>query len=130
MFIAYLLTLPVLVAVDLSWAGFFMKNFYQERLSTIISPTINLVPLAIFYLLFSIGVFYFVAYPAHERHSLMLAILSGALFGAVAYGTYDLVNMTTIAGWPLAVTVVDILWGGVVTAITGAAGYYFLKLFT
>jgi len=124
--LSYLITIPVLVIIDLSWAGYFMKDFYRTRLSHLLSPDVQFVPLIFFYLILSIGIFYFAAYPAHLKHSLLLAIGSGFLLGVVAYGTYDLTNMATLPQWPLIITLVDIAWGGVVVAATAAAGYLLL----
>ena len=44
----------------------------------------------------------------------------GALFGLVAYGTYDLTNLATIKGWSLKVTIIDLLWGGILTGTVSA----------
>jgi uncharacterized membrane protein len=41
------------------------------------------------------------------------ALWQGALFGLIAYATYDLTNLATLKNWPLTVTVVDLGWGAV-----------------
>ena len=127
--LSYLITIPVLVVIDLSWAGYLMKDFYRTRLAHILSPDVHFVPLVFFYLLLSVGIFYFAAYPAHLKQSLLLALGSGFLLGVVAYGTYDLTNMATLAQWPLVITLVDIVWGGVVAGATAGAGYLLLNYF-
>jgi uncharacterized membrane protein len=52
----------------------------------------------------------------------LTAFLFGALFGFMAYMTYDLVNYSTLAGWPLSVVIVDVLWGMTITAIASVVG--------
>ena len=47
----------------------------------------------------------------------------GALLGLVAYGTYDLSNYATLDFWQLPMTVVDIVWGAVLSCIAASAGY-------
>ncbi len=126
---SYLLSLVVLVVVDLSWAGLLMKDFYRARLGHLLAPGVNFMPLVWFYLLLSIGIFYFASYPAFVRHSWVLAACSGALLGIIAYGTYDLTNMATLPSWPLSVTIIDICWGGFVTALTATIGFALLSLF-
>ena len=37
----------------------------------------------------------------------------GAAFGLIAFAVYDLTNQATLRDWRTAMTVVDILWGGV-----------------
>ena len=50
--------------------------------------------------------------------------LWGALFGFFTYATYDLTNMATIRGWPLAMVVVDILWGTLLCTLVAAGSFY------
>jgi len=47
----------------------------------------------------------------------MTALWRGALLGLIAYGTYNLTNHATIKGWPLTMTIVDMSWGTLATAI-------------
>jgi uncharacterized membrane protein len=50
-------------------------------------------------------------------------VAPGALLGLVAYGTYDLSNYSTLQGWPLALTAIDMAWGAVLSAVAALAGY-------
>lgn len=45
-----------------------------------------------------------------------VALRRGALFGLVAYATYDLTNQATLRGWPWHVTAIDLVWGTLLTA--------------
>jgi uncharacterized membrane protein len=36
----------------------------------------------------------------------------GAVLGLMAYATYDLTNQATLRGWPWALTLIDLAWGG------------------
>ena len=40
----------------------------------------------------------------------------GALFGFVAYATFDLTSLALIRGWSTLITVVDLAWGATLTA--------------
>jgi uncharacterized membrane protein len=75
---------------------------------------------AAFYAIYLTGLVIFVVRPAADAR---MALVRGALFGVVCYATYDLTNQATIAGWPWQVTVVDLAWGGFVTAVSAWAGY-------
>ncbi|MBY0293769.1 DUF2177 family protein, partial [Patescibacteria group bacterium] len=81
---AYLLTLPLVAALDLIWLGFVMRDFYQTRLGHLLSPSINWPVAVIFYLTFALGIFYLASYPAFEQQSLLRAIGMGALLGIFA----------------------------------------------
>ena len=51
------------------------------------------------------------------------ALTRGALLGLVAYGTYELTNMATLANWSWKMVILDTTWGGILTAITCFVGY-------
>jgi uncharacterized membrane protein len=86
-------------------------------------PEINWFAAIIFYLLFIAGLVTFVISPAIAKHSLVHAILFGALFGLITYATYDLTNLATLKDWPLLVTVVDLIWGTVLAASISTVTY-------
>ena len=46
----------------------------------------------------------------------------GALFGFFAYATYDLTNLAVIKNWSLSLTVLDMVWGTVLSGLATAAG--------
>jgi uncharacterized membrane protein len=57
------------------------------------------------------------------------AALMGGLLGLFAYGTFDLTALALIEGWPLIVTIVDMLWGTVLTAGTASASLWITQTF-
>jgi len=61
--------------------------------------------------------------PAAAAGSARKAVGLGALFGLVAYATYDLSNLATLQGWPVTVTVADIAWGMFISALAALSGY-------
>jgi uncharacterized membrane protein len=83
----------------------------------------NWLAAIVFYLLFVVGIIVFVVNPSIEKGSLARTIGLGFLFGIITYATYDLTNLATLAGWSLRVTGVDLLWGGVLSAIVSTVGY-------
>jgi uncharacterized membrane protein len=40
----------------------------------------------------------------------------------VAYATYDLTNHATLKNWPAIVTVVDMIWGALLTGVVAVIG--------
>ena len=65
------------------------------------------------------GLLVFAIAPALRTRQWQQAMRLSTLLGAVAYGTYDLSNLATLQGWSASLTVVDILWGAVASAIAG-----------
>ena len=86
-------------------------------------PDIKWIAAIIFYLLFILGLVTFVISPAVEKHSWSHALIYGALFGLITYATYDLTNLATLKDWPLLVTIVDLVWGMVVSASVSIVTY-------
>lgn len=118
----YLLTVPVFFAIDLLWLGIIARNFYQEQIGFLLGP-VNWVAAVIFYLLFIGGILFFAVLPAIEKQSLVSAIMLGALFGFFTYATYDFTNLATLKDWPILVSIVDVIWGTVLTASVATASY-------
>jgi uncharacterized membrane protein len=112
----FLIALPVFFAIDMMWLVFVAKKFYNRQIGFLMKPDINWYAAGIFYLLFIGSLVAFVILPAVDKQSLMHALLYGALFGLVTYATYDLTNLATMKDWPLLVTVVDLVWGMVLSA--------------
>lgn len=123
----YFATIIPLGILDGLWLVFIAKNFYAKHLGFLFSKTFNFAPIAVFYPLYAFAVMFLVVMPALEEQSLISALWKGALFGLAAYAAYDLTNHATIANWPLIITIVDIAWGAVVTALASAAAYLIIS---
>jgi uncharacterized membrane protein len=118
----YLLTVPVFFAIDMLWLGYLSRGLYQTQLAHLLGP-IQWGPAIIFYLLYIVGILIFAVVPALHAESLRHAVLYGALFGFFAYATYDLTNLATLRDWPILITVVDMIWGAVLTSSVATASY-------
>ncbi|HNR97256.1 MAG TPA: DUF2177 family protein [Anaerolineae bacterium] len=120
----YLATLVAFFAVDLVWLGVVARTFYRKYLGFLMAPSVNWPAALIFYLLFVLGILVFAVLPGLEAGSLNATIWRAALFGLIAYATYDLTNLATLKDWPLVVTIVDLAWGTTVSVLVGLAGYF------
>jgi uncharacterized membrane protein len=49
------------------------------------------------------------------------------MLGLVAYGTYDLTNLSVMEGFNFKIAMIDLAWGTCVTAIAAAIGALVLK---
>lgn len=108
---------------DYIWLGWVARDFYGSRLGALLRPEPNWVAALLFYPLYVYGLLVFCVLPARDAGSWPKAARLGALFGMVAYATYDLSNLATLAGWPVAVTLADMAWGALVSGIAALAGY-------
>lgn len=115
----------VLMAIaDFVWLNTAIKWLYRPKIGHLLAERPNMVAAVAFYLLYGVGVAALVLRPAVASGSAGSALLWGAVFGLVAYGTYDLTNHATLRNWSTAVTVIDMAWGTVLTACTSAAGVW------
>lgn len=126
--LGYLGSVFALVALDALWLGWLMADFYSIQLGPLLLPSPRLVPSALFYLFYPVGILVFAVLPGLAIGQWSRAARLGGLLGLVAYGTYDLSNLATLQGWPLSVAIIDIAWGGVVSFAAAAAGYGVARL--
>lgn len=119
----YFATLVAFFAIDLVWLGLVARTFYRNYLGFLMAPQVNWPAALIFYLLFVVGVLVFAILPGLEAGSLKTTLVRAALLGLIAYATYDLTNLATLKDWPVIVTVVDLIWGTVLSVAVSCAGY-------
>ena len=126
----YLLTVPIFFAIDLLWLGVVAKNFYRNNLNHILSDQVNWKAAIIFYLMYICGILFFAVRPAMASDSWRQALIFGGLYGFFTYATYDLTNMALIKDWPLAIVIVDILWGVCLCALAAYLSFNVSRLLT
>lgn len=97
--------------LDALWLGVVAKTFYRRALGPLMARKVQILPAALFYLAYPIGLALFALAPNWTTHGPAQLAGLGALFGLFCYGTYDLVNQATLDGWPWRLTLVDMAWG-------------------
>jgi uncharacterized membrane protein len=126
--IAYLSSIVPMLAIDGVWLATMSKRFYAVRLGSIMATSPKLIPAAVFYLIYNLGVALLVVVPAVDHHTTMLKVLLyGGLLGLVAYGTYDLTNQATLREWSPVVTIVDLVWGALLTSAVSVIAVSFTR---
>lgn len=119
----YILVVLVFLAIDLSWLGVLMAQFYKTELGSLARRSGQaLAPVwwaaLLVYVLIPLGLVLFVL-PRVTPESLPGAALGwGFLYGIILYGVYDLTNYSLIDHWPWRMTLVDMAWGGFICAVT------------
>jgi len=122
-FFSYLATAVSFVAIDMVWLSLMAERLYRPVLGDILKPRPELGPAVVFYVIYTIGLFGFVVWPAQQDGSPLRVLMLGALFGCVTYATYDLTNQATLRNWSTALSIADIGWGSVLAAISAFVGY-------
>ena len=111
-------------ALDLTWLSVATKRIYQPMLCDLLAKQPKLGVAAAFYLLYVAGVVALAVLPGLSQGSLVAALWRGALFGLLAYATYDLTNLATIRDWPWQLSAIDMAWGTTVSSLVTVVGYF------
>lgn len=115
----YLAALIVMGVLDALWLGVIAKDFYREQIGAQMVEQIRWVPALLFYFAYPAALVALALYPAGQPFSHQVA--RAALVGLVAYGVYDLTNLSTLRHWPVRLALVDTAWGTFASAAAGAA---------
>lgn len=121
--LAYISTAVVFFGLDFVWLSRVATGFYKSRIGDLMLAQPNFMAAGLFYLFYIAGIVYFAVAPALNGGNWVNALVSGAILGFIAYGTYDMTNLSTLKNWSLSVSVVDMAWGTVLTGLAATAGY-------
>ena len=118
--VSYALALVIFAAIDIAWLMTIGGKLYRQTLGDILLTDLRLAPAAAFYLMYPAGLVIFAVAPALKSGSIATALLYGGLFGLFTYGTYELTNYATIRNWTLQITLIDIVYGVIASALAAA----------
>jgi uncharacterized membrane protein len=126
--VAYAASAVVFLGLDLVWLGLIARSFYARQLGDLLRDSPSLSVAALFYALYVGGIVLFAISPALQSQSWRTALVLGLLLGLLAYGTYDMTNLATLRRWPVALALVDMTWGSLLTGLAATAGYWAVRL--
>ena len=115
--------LVTFLVVDALWIGLVVRNLYQRDVGHLLSDNPSMAAAGAFYVFYVVGIVWLAVLPALDAGSARVALINGAVLGAVAYGTFTVTNFAVLKGWTTSLVVTDIAWGIVITAISAALGY-------
>lgn len=118
---AYGATALAFVVLDGVWLALVGPKLYKPVIGEIMTGQVRIAPAVVFYLLYVAGI---VVLAIRGAGSLREAAVLGAVLGLVAYGTYALTDQAILKFWATKLTVVDMAWGAIATAMAAAAGYW------
>jgi uncharacterized membrane protein len=127
--VAYIATAVVFLGLDAIWLSKIALGMYRQELGSLLLEKPNLAIAAGFYLLYVVGIVVLAVVPAISEGGWVKALLMGAVLGLVAYGTYDITNLSTLKGWSTRLALIDIAWGTALTAVSATIGFWVVRLF-
>jgi uncharacterized membrane protein len=128
--IAYVVVLVVFGIIDAGWLNTIGKLLYRPTLGDILLDDLRIAPAIVFYLVYPIGVVVFAVMPGLHADSAITAFCYALLFGALAYGTYDLTNYATLRKWTLQIAALDICYGALASGIAATTAMLVVRAFT
>jgi uncharacterized membrane protein len=128
MLLHYLIVFVVFLAIDAVWLTNAGKLLYRPEIGSLLLDQPNLFVAFIFYAIYAFGLLIFVVSPALLAPGYSKALMLGALFGFVAYATYDLTNLATLKGFTFKIAMIDLAWGTVLSASVCTASVWLIRL--
>jgi uncharacterized membrane protein len=126
---AYIATGIAFALIDSVWLRNAYARLYQPEIGEMLyAGGVRWTPAISFYLLYILGMMVFAVVPGLKAGNWQVALVQGAMLGFFCYMTYDLTNYATLKVWSLKVTILDIIWGTVLTGSASAAGCWIATL--
>jgi uncharacterized membrane protein len=123
----FLIAFAIYLLIDAVWLSTAGPTLYATELKGMLLDNPNFVIAVAFYALYSLGVVMFVVRPAGG--DVIYALRMGALFGLVAYATYDMTNLATLKGFTTKIAIIDLVWGTVLSASVSSLTVLALRFF-
>ncbi len=131
MLVVYGLTAGVFFIIDLFWLGAAAKGLYERHIGSLLRENVNWTAAILFYLMYIGGIQFFVLIPAiQEGDGILRTALTGGALGFFAYCTFDLTCLALIRNWSLFISVIDIIWGTLLTGFTSAVTLWLVRRFS
>lgn len=119
--VAHGATLAAFLTLDAIWLSRMADTLYRPTMGDMLIDGFRLAPALIFYGVYIVGLVHFGVKPGLGGGA-MATLADAALFGFVAYATYDLTNQATLKNWSTALTLADLAWGTFVSAAAASVG--------
>lgn len=115
------------IVFDFIWLGLITKNLYHREYAPWLRFSGDgLAPVLwaalIVYVVLSLSMVVFV-FPLSQN--LVSTLLYSAVMGLIIYGVYDFTCIAIFKDWPVFMSVIDWIWGGVLCSLVGGLGYVF-----
>ncbi|WP_421694574.1 DUF2177 family protein [Aestuariivirga sp.] len=108
------------LVIDMIWLLWLGRSFYVSEIGDLLRQPPNFGAAGAFYALYVTGLMIMVIWPAVHAQSVTQGLLYGALLGLIAYGTYDLTNLSVMKGFTTKIALIDLAWGTVLTGSVAA----------
>ena len=116
-----LLTILLIVAIDFLWIGILNQGLYKSAIESVQKTkfAVRYFPGLIVYIAIALIVNFwiipFVKQNKDKKNTFYHPFVNGFLLGTLIYAIFDFTNMAIFSNWSYSVSILDSLWGGVLT---------------
>ncbi len=128
--ILYVSTVLIFLALDAVMLTYVMRPLFEQHIGDLLLADIRVIPAALFYLAYVAGLVWLVSLPALWEGAPKDALISGAVVGAMAYGTYEFTSYAILKAWHPSMVATDFIWGTVLTAVAAWGGVMITRAVT
>jgi uncharacterized membrane protein len=118
----YLITAITFFGLDFLGLRYIVKPVFERHAGQLLAESIRIGPAVAFYAAYVAGLLYLVSLPALKTDQPQMALINGAILGALAYGTYEFTNLATLKHWTWSMLATDLAWGTVLTGVSAWVG--------
>ncbi len=118
-----LLTILLLIVIDFVWIGIINQKLYKTAIEAVQKTkfSVRYFPGLIVYIAIALIINYwiipFVKLNKDKKNMFYHPFVNGFLLGSLTYAIFDFTNMAIFSDWTYSVSILDSLWGGLLTGI-------------
>lgn len=127
----FAISFVVMFIIDMLWIAVIAKTHYFKAYGHVLRLEAGqLLPVwwavIIVYLALVFGLNYFAL--VWSKDSITSAMVHAVLFGLIVYAVYDFTCLALFKDWPIGMTIIDCIWGGVLCGATAGITFFSEKL--
>ena len=108
----------IFLVVDLLWLKFVVGDLWKTNVETVQKSPMEIKShyAILSYLLLMLGTYYFVYLTIDKENYVKESLIKGFISGFIIYGVFDFTNLAIFKEFDLKTAIIDMLWGGTLTA--------------
>ncbi len=120
----------VFVLLDFLWLAVIASSWYRQTLGYLANldpegKIIFNIPMGLIaQVVISLALSAVILLALHTDNRLVVALGWGAFIGLAIYATYDFTNLSFVKGWPLWISLLDVVWGTTQGLLAGLYVFY------
>ncbi len=119
---AYFITMVTMFVLDLIWLSMLAKPLYQQGIGHLMAGEPKLIYAGIFYVVYVFGLMRYAIVPNIALKGIKATFIAAATFAFFVYASYDFTNLALLKDWPLPLSIIDIVWGMLLSGVSASAG--------